>query len=49
MQVMTEELEEALITLKGGKSPGADNIPAELLKHGRPELIKVVSTIRKRM
>ena len=38
-QGVKEEVEEAVRTLKGGKSAGADNIPAELLKHGGPERI----------
>ena len=48
MQVMTDEVEEALRTLKGGKSPGAHNILAELLKHGGFEMIKVLTTLCQR-
>ena len=39
MQVM-KEVKEALRALKGGKSNGADNVPAELLKHGGAEMVK---------
>ena len=45
MQVMKEEAEGTLRTLKGGKSPSTDNIPAQLLKHGGPEMIKVLTTL----
>ena len=31
--IMKKEVEEAVRSLKGGKSPGVDNIPAELMKH----------------
>ena len=44
-----KEVEEALRALKGGKSPGANNIPAELLKHGGPEMIKVLATLCQRI
>ena len=49
MQVMKEEVEEALRTLEGGKSSTSDNIPAELLKHGGPEMIKVLTTLCQRI
>ena len=31
--ILTEEVEAAVKCLKGGKSPGDDNIPAELIKN----------------
>ena len=34
MPVPREEVEEAVRSLKAGKSPGVDNIPSELLKNG---------------
>ena len=46
---MLKEVEEALRTLKGGKSPSVDNIPAELLKHSSPETIKVLTTLCQRI
>ena len=49
MQVMKEYVEEALRTLKGGRSPGADHIPAELFKLGGPEMIKVLATLNQRI
>ena len=42
---MMKEVEEALRTLKGGKSPGADNVPAEQFKHSGSEIIKVLTTL----
>ena len=38
--ILETEVEEAVKSLKGGKSPGIDNIPAELIKHGGPQIIK---------
>lgn len=32
-------MREAACTLQTGKSPGVDNVPAELLKYGRQETI----------
>ena len=32
--VLREEIEEAVLCLKAGKSSGVDNIPSELLKNG---------------
>eukprot|EP00745_Piridium_sociabile_P015102 TRINITY_DN22265_c0_g1_i4.p2 TRINITY_DN22265_c0_g1~~TRINITY_DN22265_c0_g1_i4.p2 ORF type:complete len:167 (-),score=43.02 TRINITY_DN22265_c0_g1_i4:628-1128(-) len=43
--ILEEEVEEAVRSLKGDKSPGVDNIPAELLKHAGPELIRTLTTI----
>ena len=45
IQVVREELEEIVRTLKGGKSPGPDNILAGLLKHDDPEMLKVLTTL----
>ena len=32
--MLKEEVEEAVHSLKAGKSPGVDNVPSELLKNG---------------
>ena len=32
--MLWEEVEEAVHSLKAGKSPGVDNVPSELLKNG---------------
>ena len=32
--MLTDEVEEVVHSQKAGKSPGADNIPSELLKYG---------------
>ena len=45
LPVLKEEVEQAVRKLKGGKSPGVDNIPAELLKHGGVESTKVLTTL----
>ena len=34
LPVLREEVEEAVHSLKAGKSPGVDNVPSELLKNG---------------
>ena len=47
--IMKEEVEEAVRSLKESKSPGVDNVPAELLKHAGPELTKVLTTICQRI
>ena len=41
----TEEDEEAVNTLKTGKSPGVDNIPSELLKNGGEATTTVLTAI----
>lgn len=40
--MIREEVEEAVHSLKAGKSPGIDNIPAELIKYGGEEMTKVL-------
>jgi hypothetical protein len=45
LPVLKEEVEAAIQTLKVGKSPGLDNIPAELLKHGGTETTKVLTVV----
>ena len=42
---MPSEVEEAVRNLKGDKSPGVDNIPAELLKHGGEAITTILTTI----
>ena len=34
LPILESEVRNAILTLKNGKSPGPDNIPSELLKHG---------------
>ena len=45
LPVLKEEVEEAIRSLPAGKSPGADNIPAELIKHGGEEVKKIITRI----
>jgi hypothetical protein len=45
LPVLKEDVEDALRSLPTGKSPGADNIPAKLLKHEAGELVTVVTSI----
>ena len=45
LPVLKEEVEEAIRSLPARKSPGADNIPAELIKHGGEEVIKLLTKI----
>ena len=39
---MLEEVEHAMKFLQNGKSPGMDNVPAELSKHSGPNSINVI-------
>ena len=43
--IMREEVEEAISSLPMGKAPGADNIPAELLKKGGSHVVDIVTAI----
>lgn len=43
--ILQEEVEGAVYILKGGKSLGVDNVPADFLKCRGPEIIKVLTTI----
>ena len=45
LPVLKEEVTEAIHSLPDNKSPGLDNIPSELIKHGGDELNKVLTTI----
>lgn len=45
LPVLTDEVREAMHSLKGGKSPGVDNVPAELLKHGGDATTKAFTTL----
>ena len=45
LPVMSEEVEEAVRSLKAGKSEGVDNIPCELLKKGGEATTTVLTTI----
>jgi len=46
---MRKEVEEAIRSLPAGKSPGADNIPAELLKHGGGCLVAVITSLSQKI
>ena len=43
--IVREEVEAAVKYLKGGKSPGNDNIPAELIKNGGEAMISALTII----
>ena len=48
LDILPEEVEGAIDHLKNGKSPGIDNIPAELVKRSGPEfseLAPILTTI----
>ena len=45
LPVLREEVEEAVRSLKAGKSPGVDNIPSELLNNGGEATTTVVTAI----
>jgi hypothetical protein len=45
LPVLKEEVEEAIRSLKTGKSPGVDNIPGELLKHGGEQMATILMTL----
>ena len=45
LPILESEVHNAMLTLKNGKSPGPDNIPSELLKHGGESIIKIFTTI----
>ena len=47
--IIREEVEAALKCLKGGKSPGYDNIPAELIKNGGEAMISTLTIICNRI
>ena len=49
LPVLREEVEEAVHSLKAGKSPGMDNIPSELLKNGDEATTTVLSVICQKM
>ena len=42
---MKEEVEAAIRSLPVDKAPGADNIPAELLKYGGKELVALITSL----
>ena len=44
--ILKEEVGKAIRMLEeGGKSPDVDNIPAEILKHGRPGVIDALTVV----
>ena len=45
LTVLTEEVEEAVRSLKAGKSPGVNNIPSELLRNGGEAPTTVLTAI----
>ena len=42
---MKEEVKAAIRSLRVDKAPGADNIPAELLKYGGKELVALMTSL----
>ena len=47
LPVLREEVEEAVRSLKTGKSSGVNNIPSELLKNGGQATTTVLTTCQK--
>lgn len=47
--VLQEEVKRAVHSLKGGKSPGVDSVPAELLKQGEEETPKTPTVLCQRV
>ena len=43
--ILTSEVEEAIKSLKDGKSPGIDNVPAQLLKNGGQTTIEAYTKL----
>lgn len=45
LQVLREEIEQAICSLKDDKAPGVDKAPVELLKYGGEETVKVLTDL----
>ena len=45
LPILKEEVEAAVWSLKLGKSPGVDNVPSELVKHGGKEVVKALTAL----
>ena len=45
LQILKEEVEAAVWSLKLGKSPGVDNVPSELVKNGDREVVKALTAL----
>ena len=45
LPILEWEVRDAIMALKYGKSPGLDNIPSELLKHGLESIIIIITTL----
>ena len=45
LTILKSEVSDAIQTLKEGKSPGLDNIPSELIKHGGSSTTKFLTQI----
>ena len=45
LPIMKEEVEAAIRSLQVDKAPGADNIPAKLLKYGGKELVALMTSL----
>ena len=43
LPILESEVEHAIKSLKYGKTPGPDNIPSELIKHGWENLQKLLT------
>ena len=48
LPVIKSEVEAAINNLKPGKSPGLDNVPAELLKHGGDHVLNALTNLYKK-
>ena len=47
--MLKEEVEEAVHSLKAGRSPGIDNIPSELVKNGGEATTMVLTVVCKKV
>ena len=45
LQILDIEVMDAINTLKKGKSPGINNIPSELIKHGGNSVVKIITVL----
>ena len=43
--ILQEEVDKVVKMLKNGKSPVVDNIQAEILKHGGPDIIDTLAVL----
>ncbi|KAI8509548.1 hypothetical protein Bbelb_133960 [Branchiostoma belcheri] len=45
LPVLRDEVADAVRNMKSGKSPGVDNVPAELLKHGGEPVVNIYTVL----